>query len=229
MDTMINWLHPNGFDLSTMTSNCILAVTNLQVHKWNTKIQSLNDQSMRTLVSNDSFTEIDDPKDFIKGIITEEVMNSYTDNSAPPHILYLKVDDICILLRNVDINKGLTSNTRVRILNITANRIQVCTLHHDNPVYANLCRFKFGLKLPFGKSLVMQRSQFPLRLAYALSFNKAQGQQFHKLALDITHSSFSHGHLYVALSRIRLATNIRFFVTFTKNVVYDEIVNCFNV
>jgi hypothetical protein len=239
MQTMIDWLHPNGFDLSTMTSNCILAVTNKQVDTWNTNIQSLNHQTMRTLVSNDSFNEIDDPNDFIKGMITEEVMNAYTENSAPPHILYLKVDDICILLRNVDINKGLTSNTRVRILNITANRIQVCTLDRENPVYANLCRFKFGLTLPFGKSLVMQRSQFPLRLAYALSFNKAQGQQFHRLALDITIASFSHGHLYVALSRIRFAMNIKFFVTnenltedgkpFTKNVVYDEIINCFNV
>ena len=112
-------------------------------------------------------------------MITEEVMNNYKENSAPPHKLYLKVNDICILLRNVGINKGLTSNTRVKILNISANRIQVCSLDHENPVYANLCRFKFGLTLPFGNSLVMQRSQFPLRLAYALSFNKAQGQQFH--------------------------------------------------
>ena len=50
--------------------------------------------------------------------------------------------------------------------------------------------------------------------------------------MDITHASFSHGHLYVALSRIIIATNIKFFVTYenlnedgvslTKNVVYDE-------
>jgi hypothetical protein len=84
----------------------------------------------------------------------------------------------------------------------------------------------------------MQRSQFPLRLAYSLSVNKSQGQQFERLALDITHSAFAHGHLYVALSRIRMADNIRFFVTdenlinnipFTNNVVYPEIINSFNI
>jgi formamidopyrimidine-DNA glycosylase len=83
----------------------------------------------------------------------------------------------------------------------------------------------------------MQRIQFPLRLAYALSYNKAQGQEFQKLGADITHPSFSHGHLYVALSRIRLSTNIKFFITdenlidgipYTDNVVYNEIINSFD-
>jgi hypothetical protein len=181
---------------------------------------------------------VDDPNDFIKNMITEEVMNTYCENGTPPHTLTLKIDDICILLRNVDTNRGLTSNTRVRILNIQPHRIHVTTLDTDQPIYATLCRFKFELKLPFGNSLIMQRCQFPLRLAYSLTFNKAQGQTFNKLALDITQASFSHGHLYVALSRIRIATNIKFFVTednlidgvpFTTNVVYDEIINSFDI
>jgi ATP-dependent exoDNAse (exonuclease V) alpha subunit len=83
----------------------------------------------------------------------------------------------------------------------------------------------------------MQRTQFPLRLAYSISLNKSQGQEFNQLALDITKPSFAHGHLYVALSRIRIASKIKFYVTeenlidnvsFTDNVVYDEIINCFN-
>ena len=92
--------------IQTCKSNCILAVTNKQVDNCNTHIQSLNDQkTMHTLVSKDGFNEIDDPNDFIKRIITEEVMNAYTENSAPPHILHLKVNDICILLRNETLTK----------------------------------------------------------------------------------------------------------------------------
>jgi hypothetical protein len=164
-------------------------------------------------------------------------MNTYCENGAPPHKLLLKIDDICILLRNVDVKIGLTSNKRVRILNIQPHRIQICTIE-DQPIYATLCRFKFELKLPYGNSLIMQRCQFPLRLAYSLSYNKAQGQTFNKLGLDITQDSFAHGHLYVALSRIRIALNIKFFVTennlidnvpFTTNVVYDEIINSFDI
>jgi hypothetical protein len=237
MNRIIQWLHPNGFDLTTMISNCILAVTNVQVDQWNTHIQQLNANQPATLTSTDSFVEVDDPNNFIKNMITEEVMNAYCENGAPPHILTLKVDDICILLRNVDTNRGLTSNTRVRILNIQPHRIQIVTLDTEHPTYATLCRFKFELTLPFGNSLIMHRSQFPLRLAYSLSINKSQGQQFNKLAIDITQPSFAHGHLYVGLSRIRIAANIKLYVTeenlingvpFTNNVVYDEIINSFH-
>ena len=234
---LINWLHPNGFDLSTITANCILAVTNDQVDKWNKKIQNMNNNPVTKLISVDSFVEVDDPHDILKNMITDHVMNTYTENGSPPHELDLKVGDICILLRNVDVTRGLTSNTRVKILSVSIFRINVCTINTDHPITASLCRFKFELTLPFGKSLTMQRIQFPLRLAYALSYNKAQGQEFQKLGLDVTHPSFSHGHLYVALSRIRLSTNIKFFITdanlidgipYTDNVVYDEIIRSFD-
>ena len=236
-NSLIHWLHPNGFDLSTITTNCILAVTNDQVDIWNKKIQDMNINTVTKLISVDSFVEVDDPHDYLKNMITDHVMNTYTENGSPPHELDLKLGDICILLRNVDVTRGLTSNTRVKIISISPYRINVCTINTDRPILASLCRFKFELTLPFGKSLTMQRIQFPLRLAYALSYNKAQGQEFQKLGADITHPSFSHGHLYVALSRIRLSTNIKFFITdenlidgipYTDNVVYNEIINSFD-
>ena len=49
----------------------------------------------------------------------------------------------------------------------------------------------------------MQRRQFPLRLAYSISINKSQGQEFERVGLDVTIPCFAHGHLYVSLSRIR--------------------------
>ena len=83
----------------------------------------------------------------------------------------------------------------------------------------------------------MLRRQFPLKLAYALTVNRSQGQEFEKLLVDLTIPPFTHGHLYVALSRIRKAENIKIFCTkeeildknivLTKNVVYDEILNNF--
>lgn len=52
------------------------------------------------------------------------------------------------------------------------------------------------------------RTQFPLRLAYAMTFNKSQGQQFLRLLVDTTRDTFEHGHLYVALSRAIVAANV---------------------
>ena len=51
----------------------------------------------------------------------------------------------------------------------------------------------------------------PLRLAYAVSINKSQGQQYEHILFDTTHQAFTHGHLYVALSRITKYDGISFF------------------
>lgn len=44
-------------------------------------------------------------------------------------------------------------------------------------------------------------TQYPLRLAWAVTIHKSQGKTFSKVVIDIGRGTFSHGQLYVALSR----------------------------
>ncbi|KAG5524474.1 hypothetical protein RHGRI_031215 [Rhododendron griersonianum] len=74
----------------------------------------------------------------------------------------------------------------------------------------------------------MTRSQFPVRLAYALTINKSQGLSVKFVGVDLRTPVFSHGQLYVALSRctsfdcvsVLLPNNE---LDSTTNIVYPEV------
>ena len=123
----------------------------------------------------------------------------------------MKVGDVCIILRNLSVRDGLQNNTRVRITHISKYKIRVQTIE-ERPRSSTLSRIMFIFKLPFVQSFTIWRFQFPLRLAYSLTMNKSQGQTISgRMLLDLTQPSFTHGHLYVALSRITAFYNIMVF------------------
>jgi ATP-dependent DNA helicase PIF1 len=228
--TALSWLFPSGFDPTEVTSSCILAATNELVDSWNSTVQELNMNPVHTLLSHDIIGEVDDDRKIIASMINEDILNRYDQAGVPPHVLHLKVDDICILLRHADKLAGFTNNARVKVLSISNKIIRVATLDGEAGNELNLPRFRFNLQLSFMKSFVMVRTQFPLRLAYSLTFNRSQGQEFRKVLVDITKPPFSHGHLYVALSRIRYSSCIRIHCADEANIDTDnEYVRCGNV
>ena len=70
--------------------------------------------------------------------------------------------------------------------------------------------------------------QFPVRLAFAMTINKSQGQSVKHVGLDLRTSVFSHGQLYVALSRCTSGNCIKVLLPpdqqdmCTANIVYKE-------
>ena len=218
----VNFCHPDGFNNTNMHESCILAVTNTQVDEWNAAVQDLNPNPVQTLLSDDKIDECDDPHNYLKNMVTQDVLNRFEDPSnAPPHELKLKRGDICILMRAVSKTDKMTTNTRVRILGISNFVIRVCSLDPDKPTYAYIPRFLFKMKLPYGKSFKITRRQFPLRLAYSLTINRAQGQTLNRCLLDLTRHCFSHGQVNVGFSRIREVNNMAVYIDATQD--YDEI------
>jgi ATP-dependent exoDNAse (exonuclease V) alpha subunit len=71
-------------------------------------------------------------------------------------------------------------------------------------------------------------TQFPLRLAWAVTIHKSQGKTFDKVMIDLGRGTFAHGQLYVALSRCRslegivLKSQVR-----PRDVIVDERVVAF--
>lgn len=53
-------------------------------------------------------------------------------------------------------------------------------------------------------------AQYPIKLAWAITIHKSQGQTFNKVIIDLGRGAFTHGQLYVALSRCTCLDGIRF-------------------
>jgi ATP-dependent DNA helicase PIF1 len=71
------------------------------------------------------------------------------------------------------------------------------------------------------------RKQFPLKIAYAITINKSQGQTIRKVGIYLPDSCFSHGQLYVSMSRTTDPNNIYISspTNKTRNIVFTEIFN----
>ena len=78
--------------------------------------------------------------------------------------------------------------------------------------------------IPSDLPFQFKRLQFPVRLSFALSINKAQGQSLQVVGLDLQNPCFSHGQLYVGCSRVGSSDNLFILAPNgkTSNIVYPE-------
>ena len=108
--------------------------------------------------------------------------------------------------------QGLPSNARIRIKAIYDHCIHAVTIGSDTEETVLIPRMRFKFRTKYGNSFKMTRTQFPLRLAYSMTYNKSQSQTLQRVLLDVTSQPFCHGHLYVALSRVRSFKDICMYV-----------------
>ena len=151
----------------------------------------------------------------------------------PPHKLDLKVGAICTIQRNLSTEKGLVKNARVIIQELNRYSIKVGVLPRPHAVNQDiqefpLSRINFEFN-PNRSSWTVVRRQFPLRLAYATTFNSSQGLTLDRAVIDLRQGVFAHGQLYTGLTRIRQRDDGRvlFALTnvagLTNNVVSQEL------
>ncbi|GFW17795.1 ATP-dependent DNA helicase [Trichonephila clavipes] len=76
--------------------------------------------------------------------------------------------------------------------------------------------------IPSDSPIPFKRLQFPIRLAFAMTINKSQGQTMKICGLNLENPCLSHGQLYVACSRVEKPSNLFVYTPqgLTENIVH---------
>jgi len=165
-----------------------------------------------------------------------EFLNSIEMSGLPAHELNLKMDAVVILMRNLHTARGLINGTRMQVVDLLSHSVECRVLTGAaRGTHVLIPRIKVTTTtgtLPF----TFSRCQLPLMVGFAMTINKSQGQSFSNVAVYLKVPVFTHGQLYVALSRARSFNNVKVFIEegphqrvsstgdiLTRNVVYPEI------
>ncbi|XP_071036522.1 ATP-dependent DNA helicase PIF1-like [Parasteatoda tepidariorum] len=207
-DALINLIFP---DVHTqyihhewLVERAILAAKNVDVSELNLNIQQLLLGNLMTYKSVDAFCDPFEASNF-----PIEFLNSLDLPGIPPHNLVLKVGSQVILLRNLKPPR-LCNGTRLVVKKLMNNVIKFIILNGKFRGESILLpRIPI---IPTDVPIQFKRIQFPIRLAFAMTINKCQGQTMSVCGLDLSTPCFSHGQFYVACSRVGKASSL-FFVS----------------
>ena len=233
IDSLIDLIYPGirhgNKEDQYFLDRSILACTNDAVRALNSQLLDMSPGEKHVLLSADS-VQFDDPAMNEHQPYTMEYLNSLVSSSLPLAHLELKVGCPIMLLRNLDPSKGLCNGTRLRVMDIR-RRVLKCSIISGDAKFAGKVVFIPRITLaPTAEDLPMplRRRQFPVRLAFAMTVNKSQGQSLKHVGLDLRSPVFSHGQLYVGLSRCTSGTRLKVLLKDvdggkTPNIVYKEI------
>ncbi|XP_076932756.1 uncharacterized protein LOC143598422 [Bidens hawaiensis] len=208
----------------------LLAPTNEVVHEINDRLLEFFPDDPVKYLSSDSVAK----SDYMHGnvnptLYSTEILNYLKISGLPNHKLILKFGVPVMLLRNID-KKGLCNDTMLQVVSLDTHVIEVKILSGNN-TGERISIPRISLT-PSDKNIAFTFTirQHPLSVCFAITINKSQGQSLGSVGLYLKNDVFSHGQLYVALSRVTSKKGVKILILDkndkqakkTTNVVFKE-------
>ena len=211
---LIRSVYPNLAKLLDLTPNeqasylserAILAVTNHDVNNINAAILRRMGTETQVFWSSDKAKALEDEL-----LYPPEYWSVFDEPSIAPHRLELKIGMTVMVLRNMDPPR-VCNGTRLRIVSMNRHIIKatILTGAYSGQIYLAHRILMESKENDWHAPCSYVRKQFPLRPAFAMTVNKAQGQSLKYVGVDLkARPCFTHGQLYVALSRVTNMENL---------------------
>jgi ATP-dependent DNA helicase PIF1 len=176
-DLVMNFKNPQY-----LTQRCILTTTNSAVDDLNKKIfEMLSIPSNQVTVSK-SVDSIQEEEHV--AIYPFEFLNSLNISGIPPHRIILAPGVPIMLLRNLDLRNGHCNGSRYIVRAVKSHvidaEIAVGSRAGQRIFIPRMTLIPSGEESPF----TMKRRQFPVRVAFAMTINKSQGQTFDRVVWE---------------------------------------------
>ncbi len=129
-------------------------------------------------------------------------LRAQNPSGLPPSKLQLKINTPILLLRNLFPNENLYNRTRLIIKTLRQHYIETNILDGQ---FHNTARIVPRITLTtdiYKETWTHRRKQFPIRLYFTITINKAQEQSLNTVDVDLRQPPFTHKQLYIALSRV---------------------------
>src|SRR6202023_191045 len=203
LSTLIDNIYP-GIDQHPLpdsqyfSSRAILSSRNSDVDEINQDILNRFPGEESTFHSADSLLNNNPDSGQGELMYPVEYLNSINCSGLPLAKLKLKLGCPVMVLHNINAGEGVCNGSRGIITQLGRHVIQIRLITGD---HAGSLIFVPRLKLQPSDTQVpfeFERRQFPLRLCFAMTINKSQGQLLQHVGLDLRTPLFSHGQFYVA-------------------------------